>query len=254
MMPLTSIEKQNYLEQVLLPVFMPTIEQEIFSCIFNENHEIVICTNQSARSLGLNNWQQAIGISYTNTPALLRKICGEKYSEENEKEILKYTKVILKIQQSIFEKKRVASFFDLLPYNGTFKSYLVTYMPLFHTNGEVIAIQSVAHESKFFGFQEHFFQLASEPLSKKYLSTKNLSRRELEIMFLLANGLSQEQIAKTLQVSRSTIATIIANQLSEKFNIPGANTQLLSKIAIEDGYFQYIPESLYRPFVVSLVA
>lgn len=253
MTKLSTAEKHSYLQEVILPSFAPAINQPIFSCLFDENLEIVICTNQSANSIGLANWQEAVGKGYKDTPSLAKKICGDKYTAENQDEIHKYAATILQIQHKVFQNKQVVSFFDLLPYNGTFKSYLVTYTPIFHANGEVIALQSFAHESKFFGFQEHFFQLASDPLTKKYRTEKNLSRRETEVMFLLANGLTQEHIAKTLGLSRSSIAAVIANQLSEKFNIPGANTQLLSKIAIEAGYFEQIPESLYRPFVVSLL-
>ncbi len=253
MQKLTATERQDYINNVLVPWFKPLIEQPVYSCIYNDNLEVVICTQKSAQGLGLSKWEEVVGLGYKRSSELARKICGAKYTDENQQEIIKYSQVILDLQAKVFQERQVVTFFDLLPYNSTFQSHIVIYTPIFHPNGEVVALQSFSHESKFFGFQEHFFKMASEPLAKEYPLHKDLSRREQEIMFLLANGLSQEHIAKTLGLSRSTIASIIANQLSEKFNIPGANTQLLSKIAIEAGYFQYIPESLYRPFVVSLL-
>ncbi|AUR50970.1 response regulator transcription factor [Aquella oligotrophica] len=254
MKKLTFNEEQAYLNQNIIPNFTPLINEHIFSAIYNSNHEVVICTNKTAESVGCNNWQEVVGAGYkdTNNEELIIKVFGDTYYKEHQDEIQRYAKAIFGIQQSVFLNKQVISFFDLLPYNGQFKSYLVTYFPIIHPCGEVIAIQSFAHESKFFGFQEHFYHLASDPLNKNYPAKKDLTRREIEVMFLLANGLTQEQIAKTLNLSRSTIANIIGNQLSEKFNIHGANTALLTKIAIECGYFESIPESLYRPFVVSL--
>ena len=250
---LTSEDKQTYLQEVVIPNFKPFINQPVFSAIYNDKCEIVICTNYSAKAIGFDKWQDLVGVSYRDAPVLAERVFGSKYTTEHREEIFRYINTILDIQQSVFIKKRIVSFFDLLPYNGTFRSTLVTYTPIFHLSGEVVALQTFSHISKFFGFQEHFFQLTSSPLNKKYPSRTDLTRREHEIMFLLANGLGQDQIAKTLELSRSTIASVIASQLGPKFNIAGANTNLLTKIAIDLGYFQHIPESLYRPFVVSLV-
>ena len=71
-------------------------------------------------------------------------------------------------------------------------------------------------------------------------------------MLLLANGLSQDLIAQTLKVSRSTIANIIANQLCAKFGIPGSNTKLLAQKALKYEFHQTVPASLYRPYVILL--
>ena len=249
---LSTEEKQCYIQEVVIANFMPLVEQPILSYLCDDSFKIIVCTNLTASTLGYGHWQDAVGVGYQNFLERAEQIPGIELLRENQEEIEKYIEVIIKLQKKVFITGQIASFFDLLPYNGVFKSYLVTYIPVFHPNGEVVALQSFAHESKFFGFQEHFFQLVSAPLDKNYPQLL-LTKREQEVMFLLANGLSQPDIAKTLQISRSTVAGIISNQLSEKFSIPGSNTNLLTKIAIECGYFQRIPESLYRPFVVSLL-
>lgn len=251
---LTLEEKTRYLQEVIIPGFLPLVEKGIHSSIYDCKCKVVISTNISAHSMGYEKWQEMVGLGYNdNNQELIQRVFKDKYTEEYREDIDRYCDMIFKCQLAAIEKQQVVSMFDLLPYNGTFKSYLVLHTPIFHPNGEVVALQSFSHESKFFGFKEHFFQPAEVRLEKSYSLQNNLTKREEEVIFLLANGLTQEQISRTLQLSRSTIANLIANQLSEKFNISGANTHLLAKIAIDSGLFQQIPESLYRPFVVSLL-
>lgn len=254
MQKLTPAEKRDYLEQVVIPGFLPLVDKPLYSFICDDEYKLVICTNMNAHSLDYENWQEMIGLSYKDpSEHLIKKVFKDKYDSSYREEIDKYIQTILEAQEFVLTTGQISSMFDLLPYNGTFKSYLVLYTPIFHPNGEVVALQSFSHESKFFGFKEHFFQTneIAKITAPSHIQV-NLTKREEEVIFLLANGLTQEQISRVLNLSRSTIANLIANQLSEKFNIAGANTHLLTKIAVESGLFQQIPESLYRPFVVSL--
>lgn len=254
MQKLTPAEKRDYLEQIVVPGFLPLVDKEIHTAIYDDKCKLVISTNFSARSMGYDKWQEMVGLGYNDRHhELFQKVFQDKYTEESSNDISKYCDAIFKIQLAAIRKEQIISMFDLLPYNGTFKSYLVLHTPIFHPNGEVVGLQSFSHESKFFGFKEHFFQTneITKITAPSHIQV-NLTKREEEVIFLLANGLTQEQISRVLNLSRSTIANLIANQLSEKFNISGANTHLLTKIAVESGLFQQIPESLYRPFVVSL--
>ena len=160
--------------------------------------------------------------------------------------------MIYEIQKLVFMNKTILSFIDLLPYKGHFQSYLVTYVPIFHPTGEVIAIQSYATRSRFFSHQEYLNLLVEDKLEQTNPNLEKLTSRENEIMFLLANGLSQDLIAQTLKVSRSTIANIIANQLCAKFGIPGSNTKLLAQKALKYEFHQTVPASLYRPYIILL--
>ena len=246
----------QFLNEYISSNFIQLLDLPIYSCLYDRSYKLVICTKHSAKSLGYESWENAVGISYEDDSChvLAKAVFGSSYTSEHEESINKYAGMILDFQKDVFQNKRAISFFDLLPYNNQFNTFLVTYVPIINKAGEVVAIQSHAIESKFFGFQEHFYTLYDSGDVKNNFSDKiELTRREEEVLFLLANGLNQEQIAQTLQTSRSTIATIIATKLCVKFNIPGSNTGYLTKLAMERGYFQYIPSSLFKPFVVPMI-
>jgi len=251
---LTEQEKQQYLEEVIIPQFATLIEQQVYSVIFDFNFKIKVCTNASARSVGMPTWREMVGLSFSNHQDidLGLKIFSAQYTENFVEYIHQYTQKIYEIQKQVFIDKNVISFIDLLPYKGHFQSYLVTYVPIFHPTGEVIAIQSYATRSRFFSHQEYLNLLVEDKLEQTNPNLEKLTSRENEIMFLLANGLSQDLIAQTLKVSRSTIANIIANQLCAKFGIPGSNTKLLAQKALKYEFHQTVPASLYRPYIILL--
>lgn len=251
---LTIDEKQRYLEEVIVPNFYPLIEQKIHSVIFDFNLALLICTTRSANSIGLSTWQEAIGLSFNNhqNEDLPNNIFTTQYKGTSIEYINQYTKKIYEIQRKVLKKKVISCFIDLLPYKGKFQAYLVTYVPIFHPNGEVIAIQSHARLSRFFSHHEYLHHLMKNELGQREHNLEKLTTRESKIMFLLANGFSQDLIAQTLEVSRSTIANIIGNQLCAKFGISGSNTRLLAQKALQYELHHTVPISLYRPYVIIL--
>lgn len=251
---LTDQEKQQYLEDVIIPQFATLIEQQIYSVIFDFNFKIQVCTNASARSVGMPTWHEMVGLSFGNHKdvELGLKIFAAQYTEEFVEYIHQYTRKIYEVQKRVFIDKNIISFIDLLPYKGHFQSYLVTYVPIFHPTGEVVGIQSYATRSRFFSHHEYLNNLIQDSPKVDSFNLEKLTPRESEIMFLLANGLSQDLIAQTLKVSRSTVANIIANQLCVKFGITGSNTKLLAQKALEYEFHQTVPSTLYRPYIIVL--
>lgn len=247
-------EKRMYIDGTLVPNFLHLIEQNIYSVVFDYNLSIVICTNQSARSIGFKNWEEAKGLSFRNyeDAGLAARIFVEHYTEQLMDSLHQYAQKIYEIQKIVFTSKSVISFIDLLPYGGKFTSYLVTYIPILHPSGEVIAIQSFAVESRFFSHQDYLQVIIDQSKENKHLHLDKLTVRQHEIIFLLANGINQDQCAQILKISRSTIGNIIANQLCPKFGISGSNTKLLAQMALNHEYHQLIPPSLYRPYIVVL--
>lgn len=246
-------EIETYLWENIIPNFLMLVDKPIYSVIFNRYHEFVICTDLSARSIGFTTWQDLKGVSiqHHNNDELIHKVF-DVYTTEFAKYIHEYADRVCKLQDQIFATGKVISFIDLLPYGGKFSTFLINYIPIFHPSGEVIAIQSFAIESRFFSHQKFLLQLVD--FDEISLDNKkiNLTQREQEIMFLLANGISQEQMAQILNIQRSTIANIIAKQLCVKFGLAGSNSKNLAKIALRCDFHQVIPRSLYRPFIIIL--
>lgn len=251
---LSEYEKKEFTENVLIPNFMHLVDQGIYSVLFDYELKIVVCTTLSAQSIGLGRWEDARGLSFRNyaDTDVAAKIFSGHYNEQLMESLHQYAKRIYEIQSLVFTSKNVISLIDLLPYGGKFTSYLVTYVPILHPSGEVVAIQSFAIQSRFFSHQDYLRVITDEKTHEKYLHSEKLTLREHEIMFLLANGINQEQCSQILKITRSTIGNIIANQLCPKFGISGSNTKLLAQVALQHEFHQLVPSSLYRPYIVVL--
>jgi DNA-binding CsgD family transcriptional regulator len=125
---------------------------------------------------------------------------------------------------------------------------MVTILPMYHDSGEIIALQILSIENKFFNYQDY---LNNGGIFKLKTSLVKLTEREDEVIFLLANSITQEKIGQLLKISRSTVASCI-NQLCLKFDIAGSNTKLLSELATQYGYHTNVPKSLWKPNIIIL--
>ncbi len=252
---LTLEEKHEYLHEVVISDFMPLVDQKIYSVIYDYDCKIAICTNYSAQSIAMKSWKDAVGISFKDQHRsdLGAKIFGSKYTGVFVEFIHHYIEKIYQLQLSIFRNKNVVNFIDLLPYNDQFIAYLITYVPIFHPKGEVIGIQSFATSIPFFSHHDYLQNILGYNKQTEISKTAvKLTNREHEILFLLANLIPPEQMTQILGISRSTIANIIAKQISKKFGLAGSNSKLLTQLAIEQGYHKLIPESLSKPYIIIL--
>ncbi len=75
---------------------------------------------------------------------------------------------------------------------------------------------------------------------------EELTNREFEILYLLANGLSQYEIANKLKISRSTVLKTISDRIINKLGIYSNDSQEIIKRAIELGIHGKIPRSLVK--------
>ena len=241
-------EYREYMDNVVLKCCGNIKERDVLSDIINREHRIEFITDFSAQSVGISNGKLWQGISFYsyNDENVLKQVFKEYYSDETREMIHSYGKKMLQLQKLVFEKCQVVSFIDMLPYNNQFVCYLTSYFPLVHPSGEVVAILSSSIRSHLLHFQEHIDELAIEPFADE------LSPRQQEIMFLLANDVSQEQIAQLLNVTRGTISSIITHQLCPKFAIIGTNARVLSQTARKYGFHRQIPATLWRPALIVL--
>lgn len=249
--PLISRTKNDYLKNKIISEFNVLIDKDIYSLIINRQHQIEICTNKSAQSVGMDSWEDLVGYSFKEfeNKNILAEIFKDSYSTLLKKEIDTYVGKLVTLQEIVFNSCKVVQFIDMLPYNNQFLTYITTYAPVVSSDDEVVAIQSFSIQSYVLRFQGH---ISSPNEVAKPDELNNFTNRELEILFLLSNGATQDQIAQILNISRGTIAAVVSNQLCPKFKIAGANTRLLTEAAIKAGLYKHMPQSLWRPCLIVL--
>jgi DNA-binding CsgD family transcriptional regulator len=120
--------------------------------------------------------------------------------------------------------------------------------PVVDEQNNVIATYAISKEFYDFNlFYVAYFKLGHsltlDIVDEEILFTK-LSRRELEILYLLINGLSQSEIAGCLNISRGAVAKIISSRISEKLGVNKVSQALIIQKAISLKLHQKVPISL----------
>ncbi|MBX9865370.1 MAG: LuxR C-terminal-related transcriptional regulator [Burkholderiales bacterium] len=247
-------EYQSYLDTIILPGVNHLIDKDIYLTIINRNLQIEFATDISAQSVGKQKGSEIKGVSFLEyqNVEFLEDFFKDSFNEKNKDMILSYGEKLIYLQKFVFEKCKVVKFIDMLPYNNEFVSYITSYVPMLHPSGEVVAIQSSSVRSYVLRFDGHI-EKVNRPGTENELRLK-FSPRELEVLFLLSNGATQEQIAQILGIARGTVSSLITYQISPKFNISGANTKILIREAITAGMHRFMPPSLWRPCLIILNA
>lgn len=259
---LSEQEYANYLQQIL-SIFKPAQHSPTYQSVIDKNHIIVFASDLASQSVGILNNQEILGFSFVNTEAILEYFNKERlqeqlknaYTENSQQDILNYCNKLVYLQKLALKKKKTIKFIDMLPYDNQLTAYMTTYNPIFHPSGESVAIHSSSIKTYILRFQGHIQhpeKSGFDNMPNNNKSPRQFSQRELEILFLLSNGASQEQIAQILNIARGTVSAIITNQLCPKFSIAGANTKILIQKAIDGGYYRQMPASLWKPCLIVL--
>lgn len=252
--PLNPVVADQYLQNVVKPYFQTAINKSLYSAIVDFRYQTILCTDQSARSIGLLVGEDATGTGYKYYARidLAQWYFGKWYNDKSANAIHHYACKIFRIQQYVFKTGTPASFVDSLPYDHGIRSYLMTFIPIFNDTGNVVAIHSVALNYRLAGYHEYIQNILEQKKARVDIPQIKLSKREEEVLFLLICGITQEQIADILEVKRETVASIIRNQLRVKFLLPTASTKLVVETALSHGFPFSVPESLWRPSVIIL--
>lgn len=249
---LSTIEYQSYLNESVIPVFQPLMEQQINSYIINRNLQIEIGTNLAVKAFGSLSGSNLSWLDFANysDEEFLQRLFKQSYTRYGKNWLAFHLKKIVYLQQLVFAKGLIIQFIDMLPYNNQYLSLMTTYTPIIHPNGEVVAIQASTIETYILRFQGHIDNPNISTYDKSFYD--QFSAREREILFLICNGASQEHIAKILKITRGTVSAIIHNQLCPKFGISGSNMKELMKQAIHAGMSRSLPEALWHPCIIVL--
>lgn len=258
-MNLTTLEKNYYIQNVLLKNFSTIWQTKaVASTLFDTDGCVLAISDLTMEEFGIKFPRSIIGKSlvslYQEDISRSLVTLDSNYAESIKQISLKLTK----LQQIVIEKQTPLHYISLVPRHSEFKARLINYMPVFHENGEIIALQSFASEFSLFGINEYLDILQNKQAIHFSILTKEsdlpikFAPRQHEILFLLSIGLSQSNAAQILNISRGALAAVVNNVLCPKFGIAGSSTTILVDKAIAMNYHRYIPKSLCKPFIIIL--
>ena len=169
--------------------------------------------------------------------------------QENNPQIIEQ---LISIRNKVKETKTEYHYLLNLCVNSGINTYRVTSYPVFSPDGEVIATEIRAKVFYWFPINQI---LKNELVEKHKLSSANinLSLRQKQIIFYLLLGYPQQTIGEILNISRGTIAKMIAEDICPKFNLNGASANMLTRAIMEYDYQHLIPNGIINvPKVVMI--
>lgn len=253
---LTTKQRESYVQETILPVFQSMSNSNSYTTLFSVDAKILFITEKSAASIAMDSPDKCIGMTYA--APLEDYILGLKQKYELETDnIISACSKIYQLQLSAVNHQKSVSYIDMIPYSGKFYAYLCILTPIFHPNGEVVALLANSVKHYLFGLHEfitttiQYCNPVLNPLSAENFEV-NLSKRQHEILFLISNGFSQGAVAEMLRITRGTVAKTITTQLCPKFNVVDNDSVKLIELARQMKLHEQIPQSLWRQYIVSL--
>ncbi len=258
---LSDQEKEEYLVNTVLPVFKPLSNQKLWMGILDYNLRIRWITEDLRLTLGLDEIVAEEGFRYSGfPPKFIQDFC--KINHVTIDDFFYIVEKVTLIMQRVITKKVAENFVILLPFVKSFQGYARTDIPILHPSGEVLGIQVTVYPFSFFGIHEFINilnngeyvskQFLPESSSNKFYDDLKLSPRQKEVLFLVSQGISQDQAAQMLGIKRGTLSKIISDQICPKFNIFPPHYIKLLDIVHKEGLDRYIPKTLWRTYVLEL--
>ena len=251
-----NLSTEEYIKEVVIPGVMPLVDRNINTVIWDINGYFVFASNSFARGLGFASWKDLEGKfsgaltrdSYPilkNAPDLALDAANQIIAKLHE------------LKDKVIETGLPISAILIHPFHRLYRSARLNhYIPIFHPNGKVIAIQLFGESFRLFGLRDYLSNYTNQSYSNEHIIKSNsdlpiaLSKRQHEIVFLLAIGLTQREAAEILQITRGTLAKVAAEVICPKFDIFDGNTTIMIEKARELNFHNLIPVSLCRPWVI----
>ena len=248
-MLLSDEEKRYYLEKVILPGYQAAAGYDKLELsIYDHDAKLRFTSNYIIKVMNLK-YQELLGKSYADiTLEDIQISVNDELKNELAERLLHSTRKIDQLLKLTINLPRVINYIDFLPYNGLLEAYEVCCTPIFHPNGEVVGVQTAAYKYRMFEINSI---LTSQLKTPEAITLKDsqlpiqLSPRQHEMLYLIVHGFPQEYIAQMLQIQRGTLARIVSEHICPKFGIHGSNTKLLMEKAINLGFKNFIPKSLW---------
>ena len=174
-----------------------------------------------------------------------------KIISESEYETLK------KIRDDVITKRQIIRCINfstncLIEQGLSHHIYQCSILPIIDLNNEVIGTLTTGRLLDNFNPYYHYIKGLNMDLSTETSKTLSLlSPRELEIVYLLAHGMSQRDVASFLRISRGNVSRVLTENISKKWDIEPTTEAIIEK-ALYCGISTHIPKSLAKHQIVIL--
>ncbi|GGG08261.1 MULTISPECIES: PAS domain-containing protein [Cysteiniphilum] len=173
-----------------------------------------------------------------------------KIISESEYETLK------KIRNEVITKRQIIRCINfstncLIEQGLSHHIYQCSVLPIIDLNNEVIGTLTTGRLLDNVNPYHYIKGLNPDPNIESSKIFALLSPRELEIVYLLAHGMSQRDVASFLGISRGNVSRVLTENISKKWNIEPTTDAIIDK-ALHCGISTHIPKSLAKHQIVIL--
>lgn len=223
---------EKYLDQLIKSYYAGMYKSKIKIIVGNMQGEIIFTTNEAAKLFEINPYQG--NIDQQIRQAFEKKITNNKFNEE-----------FKKIRPLVLENQNLEKFFLNIPIDGVNRSFVILSRAIFNPTGEVIGAELMISDYAFFPLKYHLRNEINQSQNHKLKNFK-LTEREYLILFYLALGYTQDEIADAMEITRGTVARMIHDKLYVKFNITQRTSEDLIKTALKLGIMMNVPLSILQ--------
>ena len=229
------------LEKVTRAIFSGIINKNILSSAYDLNGKLIAATKLYALFLGFRELAQILGKSHDDI-----------LSQNNGKAFTNQLKIIRVEAQT---KGEAISYVAYLKLENKFHFLNSTIMPLCASDSRVIGTLITTSSYKSISLSDILAPKIGTSgkelvnLNKAPDAVRSLTKRQKEVLFLLIGGLTQEQIAKSLGISRSSVSNYLLS-ISYRFGLTNQTASVIRELGVQYGYDKYVPDNLINPQVL----
>lgn len=230
----THKEQQDFINNIVIPFCYGSVNQENRFVVYDLEGKIIIASNMLAQSLGYKDWSELKG--KTDRELNLAPDNEEVYNEWD------------KLRNRVINEEISIYYINFLKYAYGFDTYAHVVFPLFMPNGEAIGTRCFSTKFNWLVPEKCFTEFSNLPIKPvdKIGNDYSLTEREYEIIFAIYIGLTQEEAALFLKMSRSNLAKILNQRIYPKFNLQENNIEYLVKKLSEHHLITHIPQSFMQ--------
>lgn len=231
----------DYIQNTLLSAIKPLQDQHEKIGLFDYAGRVVFITDDLLEAFSIKDRSVVMGKRITEIePSDEVKELLEISEHQLKNYLIEYQNIVMRVIQQR-HSIRAAS---ICQWFGTVTIVESIFLPLFASQEQVAGVLEIDYPTS--NFTARDFLLSSTPCNQTNhhgLNIKPLSPRQQEVLFLILNGYSEYDVASLLNISRSTVKSIISYQLLDKFAVD--NREDLIRQASMMGYKNIPPRKLF---------